>query len=432
MARDHGHQSRKVRRSTLSANFEIGALAFWKADFHFKGEMLPRNDAVELHLDDPVVSAWVHRCYSRLRKWHGVLNMVPLCLYRWHENANRSHHSYGATRYGVFGHFNTADYYPYRRHRSYGHYYSSHYSPYYASHYSPYYSAYYSPYYSSYYSVGLGSSYYGSSYYAYPYSSSSVVYYSDNLYDRGYDDYDIDVYGTTNVYIGDGSVGYASPGGDSLSDIQYEQVAPYQESSPPVLEAPPSDPPAVPIEAAPSDQPEAQSSVEPDANQASSAEPFFNRGYRAFVAGNYEEAVERYTDALLAGEERGLSSLMYGVSAFALGEYATAGAAVRRSVLLRPDLIESPIDLRSMYADPMVLDGQLGRLANFVRLNASNRSAKFLLAYLHFAALQPEYTVTLAAELTKADPNDGLAKHLLDQAKRATRESDSASGIDQP
>ena len=117
---------------------------------------------------------------------------------------------------------------------------------------------------------------------------------------------------------------------------------------------------------------------------------------------------------------------------FALGEYATAGAAVRRSVLLRPDLIESPIDLRSMYADPMVLDGQLGRLANFVRLNASNRSAKFLLAYLHFAALQPEYTVTLAAELTKADPNDGLAKHLLDQAKRATRESDSASGIDQP
>ena len=360
---------------------------------------------------------------------------------------NRSHHSYGATRYGVFGHFNTADYYPYRRHRSYGHYYSSHYSPYYASHHSPHYSAYYSPYYSSYYSVGLGSSYYGSSYYAYPYSRSSVVYYSDNLYDRGYDDYDIDIYGTTNVYIGDGSVGYASPGGDSLSDIQYEQVAPFQESSPPVLEAPPSDQPAMlvepdsspadsiapesldaPLEAPTSDQP----SVDPDVSQAASAEPFFNRGYRAFVAGNYEEAVERYTDALLAGEERGLSSLMYGVSAFALGEYATAGAAVRRSVLLRPDLIESPIDLRSMYADPMVLDGQLGRLANFVRLNASNRSAKFLLAYLHFAALQPEYTVTLAAELTKADPNDGLAKHLLDQAKRATREAGSASGTDRP
>lgn len=348
---------------------------------------------------------------------------------------NLSHYGYGHSRYGSFGHFNTGHHYPHNRHRSYGHYYSSYHSPYYGS--------YYSPYYSSYFSVGFGYPYYSSSYYAYPYSSSSVVHYDDGSYDRGYDDYDIDVYGTTNVYVDGGTIEYASPGGDSQSDIQYEQVAPQAESSPPLLDAPLSDQPAVILEpdSSPVDSAapeslvtplEPPSSVQPDVNQASSAEPFFNRGYRAFVAGNYEEAVERYTDALLAGEERGLSSLMYGVSAFALGEYATAGAAVRRSVLLRPDLIESPIDLRSMYADPMVLDGQLGRLANFVRLNQGNRSAKFLLAYLHFAALQPEYTVTLAEELTKIDPNDGLAKHLLDEAKQATREAENASGDDQP
>ena len=149
------------------------------------------------------------------------------------------------------------------------------------------------------------------------------------------------------------------------------------------------------------------------------------RGNQAFAAGLYDEARQWYVEAVLVSNADGYANFLYAVVNVATGDYQVAGAALRQALSDRPELIDSPPNLWALYADEAALTRHLKRLEEFLTSSAQAGSAfpaekgYLLLAYLHYAAGQPEQSLAVHDRLLAAGSTDTLASLVRDATFRA-------------
>lgn len=145
------------------------------------------------------------------------------------------------------------------------------------------------------------------------------------------------------------------------------------------------------------------------------------QGNTAFLAGRYDQARRLYASAMLADERDGYAKLLYAMANFAIGDYAVSGMALRRALLTTPELIDYPVDVRSLYEAPAPFNAQLETLIRYVADHPQYPSALLLLGYIEYAAGAPERAVAIMEQLTAADPDDSVAALVRDAALRAGR-----------
>ncbi|MCH8251938.1 MAG: hypothetical protein IID36_05740 [Planctomycetes bacterium] len=150
-------------------------------------------------------------------------------------------------------------------------------------------------------------------------------------------------------------------------------------------------------------------------------------GHRAFQSGQFEEARSIYIRGMLEDDTDGHAKLFFGLANYALGKYDVASIAVRRALTVTPDLINRPLDVRSMYPDADVYESHLAALKKHVEANPDDRGARFLLGFIHYGSARPEAALALFKQLADADPEDELAAAMRDSAARVIPPDGSAS-----
>ncbi len=144
-------------------------------------------------------------------------------------------------------------------------------------------------------------------------------------------------------------------------------------------------------------------------------------GNAAFAAARYEEAKGLYIRAVLADERDGYVKTLYAWANFAMGDYDTAAASLRRALLTTPDLVDYPMDLRTLYSDSNLLGAQSERLARHVAENPEHRESRFVLGYLQYSVGEAQSAASIFQELASRDAGDTLVGQLADAATRASR-----------
>lgn len=150
-------------------------------------------------------------------------------------------------------------------------------------------------------------------------------------------------------------------------------------------------------------------------------------GHRAFQSGQFEEARSIYIRGVLEDDTDGHAKLFFGLANYALGKYDVASIAIRRALSVTPELINRPLDVRSMYPDADVYEAHLATLQNHVEANPEDRGARFLLGFIHYGSARPETALALFKQLADADPEDELAAAMRDSAARVIPPNGSAS-----
>lgn len=166
---------------------------------------------------------------------------------------------------------------------------------------------------------------------------------------------------------------------------------------------------------APSTEPSAptyQSLVQPD------DESLIGQGNAAFFAGDYDAARQWYASAMLADERDGYAKLLYAVANFAGREYDLAAVALRRALLTAPALVEYPVDVRPLYAQPEVLQKQLADLARFSSDRPDDQGSMLLMGYLYYASGEPDRAKVVFDRLAGMQQSDNLTALLRDAVTR--------------
>jgi len=144
-------------------------------------------------------------------------------------------------------------------------------------------------------------------------------------------------------------------------------------------------------------------------------------GNAAFAAGRYDEARRSYARAVMTDARDGYAKMLYAWANFALGDYEVAAAAIRRALLTTSDLVENPLDLRTLYPDRATLDRQSDGLTRFLADHPDHREAQLVWGYLLYSIGQAEPAASMFNGLAGAEPNDTLVPLLRDAAVRNTR-----------
>ena len=318
-------------------------------------------------------------------------------------------HFYGSIRvgdggYGHDGHRGSRGYsrgygrYGNRHYDGHG-YYSRHYRPYGLGHYYRGYSPIYWPHYGYYYRTPSWGYTYASVYYYEPYVASI---YDDTVY---YVVRDYDEYPESTTYIIDGgSTTYTSAGPSEQAPVSTYagQAQPSQYRG------------AV-------EQPVEQPGEQYAPLEGSSWGPVLGEGNAAFASGRYEDARRLYVQAVFADERDGYAKMLYAWANFALGDFEVAATAVRRALLTSPDLMEFPIDVRTLYLDRLVFEFHVSELARHTVANPEGSDAVFLLSYLYYSVGEPGRAAVHLAALSHTAPTDTLVGLLYDATVRADR-----------
>ena len=236
--------------------------------------------------------------------------------------------------------------------------------------------------------------YYGLDYYPTRYHTYTTVYHRDPYW-GSFDDDGASV--TNNIYIGDEAEEVMSGQGGGVAYISAPQTSGVE----PIIEVGP------PL-------PTAGTTAEPSAEPGLPEPTLVDLGNAAFNDGAYDEAVRYYIGAVLTDDQDGIARLFYGLAEFALGDYDLAATGMRRALVVLPDLIERPIDLRSLYPDLGTFESHLNKLVRFVNEHPKGTNALFVLGYVYYASAQPELAAATMRSLTELDPTDELAAKVRD------------------
>jgi len=300
-------------------------------------------------------------------------------------------------------------------------------SPYYSGLYSPYYSPYYVPYW---YSVPTFGYSYVSAYYDVPYADSYVEY--------------VPSYGTDVVYEAEPYVqeSYVPRGSDSV--VIYEADSVYvdgdrgQSGEPPISEQPWESPAYrdEPVLEEREPAPIGPQAAPPEQGADAGWGPILTEGNEAFAAGNFEAAQRHYLRAVSADERDGYAQMLHAWATFALRDYGSAAQSIRRAIAVSADLVDYPIDIRSMYGDPQAFEGQLNALRDHV-LDRPEEDATFVLGYLHYSIGEPDKAAALFDRLAQGQPGNDLYPKLLRAAARGqeilrAREQQAPTGTPEP
>lgn len=218
------------------------------------------------------------------------------------------------------------------------------------------------------------------SYYGYPYASPLYGYsYSSVYYDRPYTYYETPSTVYVEPYPYDST--YVEPGDETES------------ATPPAQE-------------------------EYQALQETAPTGLAVEGNKAFSDGDFEKARSLFARAMLVDERDGYAKLLYAYANFALGEFDLAATALRRALLTTTDLIDRPLDPRSLYSDQIQWKAHLSSLAKESAARGNDINRTFLLAYLRYATGDASTAAKLFGHLLKTDSKDDLTALLRDASIR--------------
>lgn len=139
-------------------------------------------------------------------------------------------------------------------------------------------------------------------------------------------------------------------------------------------------------------------------------EQYMDAGFKAFTEGKYEAAQRSFMRAMIADDRVALSTLMYGYANFALGDFELATEGVLRAISADERLLREPLAVRSLYADQAVFESHLNAMTQHVAKNADRGGMQLTLAYILFAAEEPDRAWFIVNDLAGQNPEDELLK----------------------
>lgn len=166
---------------------------------------------------------------------------------------------------------------------------------------------------------------------------------------------------------------------------------------------------------------EADAVVDGSARPAGTAtDPYgmLDAGHRLFADGKYDDARRQYFNAVTVNEADGFAALFFGISNYAMGHYQLAATSIRKALEVSPELIDNPIDIRSIYPDRETFERHRVALRKHLAKNGGSPDDRLLDAYLDFASGEPDAALEGFKRLAAAVPADALAVRLRDAATR--------------
>lgn len=140
-------------------------------------------------------------------------------------------------------------------------------------------------------------------------------------------------------------------------------------------------------------------------------------GLRLFRLGLFDEARQAFVHAVLEDESDGYAQFFYGLSHFAVGDYAAAALSMRHALATAPELVDDPLDVGAFYGDRILFEAQLDSLIGHAGARAGKGDAGFLLGYMYFASLQPEQAIVTLQRHGRYYPSDDMAQRVLAAAR---------------
>ncbi len=151
----------------------------------------------------------------------------------------------------------------------------------------------------------------------------------------------------------------------------------------------------------------------------------FDRARREFKLGRYERAMELTEQAIPLNPDDVILHEFFALTLFALGQYEEAAIVLNSLLAVAPGMDADTVG--SLYASPEVYARQIRSLEDYVRGNAGDASARFVLAYHKLVAGQSKEASELLSEVTRMEPDDQVARQLLLDLDRDEIESDATT-----
>ncbi len=141
-----------------------------------------------------------------------------------------------------------------------------------------------------------------------------------------------------------------------------------------------------------------------------SAEQAVDRGDELFSRGDYALAVDAYSVAANKTPNDPMAVLALGHGLFAVNALAESAEALRRAVLLYPDIVRVRMRRRDFYGKPADYDDQIARLLRHAAANPGDKAATFLLGYNFYYSSGPALA---EAQFAQLGPQDAVARLFL-------------------
>lgn len=149
----------------------------------------------------------------------------------------------------------------------------------------------------------------------------------------------------------------------------------------------------------------------------------FDHAVKLFAAGNYEDAVEQFREAVNLSPDDVILPFTYSQALFANGEYAHAAAVLRAALANIPENELTIYFPRGLYEDETVLNKQIEKLKDTVKGEPFAADYQLLLGYqyLGFGELEKAHMPLMQA--AKDPANEQAAGKLLDLAAQLEKEA---------
>lgn len=165
-------------------------------------------------------------------------------------------------------------------------------------------------------------------------------------------------------------------------------------------------------------------SVELTSDEARSID-LFDRARREFKLGRYERAMELTEQAIPLNSDDVILHEFFALTLFALGKYDESAIVLNSLLAVAPGMDADTVG--DLYASPEIYARQIQALENYIRGNAEDVSARFVLAYHKLVAGESKEASELLGEVTRMEPDDQVARQLLMDLNRDEEVSDSTA-----
>jgi tetratricopeptide (TPR) repeat protein len=143
-------------------------------------------------------------------------------------------------------------------------------------------------------------------------------------------------------------------------------------------------------------------------------------GEADFAAGEYDDARQSFSYAVLEEPDNGFANLAYGLVYFALGDYSASADALRRGLSAAPDIVDRPIDITRQYGSSDDLARHIQSLQLHLASRPADADAWFVLGYVEYSSGRPTEAARAFEKAAGLDSDDSYAAILRDAARRVS------------
>ncbi len=153
------------------------------------------------------------------------------------------------------------------------------------------------------------------------------------------------------------------------------------------------------------------------------ADQYFDEAVKAFEAGDYATAAEKFAEAMELAPEDAILPFAYAQALFANGQYEQAAEALRRALEKSSPDEEGVFYPRGLYLDEEALLEQIDRLAEQAALWPNNSDLQLLLGYHYLGIGEMEKSLEPLRNARRDYKNFAAASVLLELAEKIQEES---------